>query len=98
MAELEEYTGLNQVDIASNCDVRVQTINRIYLGESDSQASTITMVAEEGYGIRDYEFMQEGCFPEHIKVKKGYSRPKKKKNESPESSGGDSELSAGDSK
>jgi transcriptional regulator with XRE-family HTH domain len=84
MAELEKYTGLNQVDIASNCDVTVQTINAIYHGESDIQESTIMMLAKEGFGIEDHEFLKEGLFPEHIKMKKPYSKPKKKKNENPD--------------
>ena len=70
MYELEEYTGFSQADLASACDVRVQYINEIYNGESDIQGSTIKMIAEEGYGIEDFEFLQEGYFPKHLKMKK----------------------------
>ncbi len=95
MYELEEHTGFSQTDISTVCDVSVIYIHDIYHGNVDVRGSTILKIAKEVYGLEDYEFMQEGYFPEHIKVKKGYSRPKKKKNDSPASPGGDSEPSGG---
>jgi transcriptional regulator with XRE-family HTH domain len=81
MDELEQHTGFSQSDIAVALDVRVQYVNDIYHGKVDMQGSTIQRIAREVYGMEDYEFLQEGYFPEHIKVKKPYPKPKRKKNE-----------------
>ena len=67
--ELEEYTGFNRSDVATACDVRIQTIGPIYNGKVDIQGSTTKKIANEVYGIEDYEFLQEGYFPKHIKKK-----------------------------
>jgi transcriptional regulator with XRE-family HTH domain len=79
MDELEQYTGFSQSDVAVALDVRVQYVNEIYQGKVDVQASTIQRISKEAYGIEDYEFLQVGYFPKHLKVKKTYPVNKKKK-------------------
>jgi hypothetical protein len=78
-AELAEYTGFGLSDVAVALDVRVQSIEPLYHGEVDMQGSTIQRISKEVYGIEDYEFLREGYFPKHIKIKKVYPRNKKKK-------------------
>jgi hypothetical protein len=70
MYELSEYTGFNQADVATACDIPTQYMSKIYKGEVDMKGSSLKLIAEEAFGIEDFELMQEGYFPKHLKMKK----------------------------